>query len=100
LKDKIYFIYRICFALYRIHSNNYIHRDLHSKNILLLTNRCLISDLGLCGPAENNLSDAYGVLPYMAPELIINKQYSKASDIYSLGMLMWEIFAERPPFHD
>ncbi|PKK69209.1 kinase-like protein, partial [Rhizophagus irregularis] len=100
LKDKIYFIYRICFALYRIHSNNYIHRDLHSKNILLLTNRCLISDLGLCGPAENNLADACGVLPYMAPELLKKKPYSKASDIYSLGMLMWEIFAERPPFHD
>ncbi|CAB4441600.1 unnamed protein product [Rhizophagus irregularis] len=100
LKDKIYFIYRICFALYRIHSNDYVHRDLHSKNILLLTNRCLISDLGLCGPAENNLAGAYGVLPYMAPELIDKKQYSKASDIYSLGMLMWEIFAERPPFHD
>uniref|UniRef100_U9TGE0 Protein kinase domain-containing protein n=1 Tax=Rhizophagus irregularis (strain DAOM 181602 / DAOM 197198 / MUCL 43194) TaxID=747089 RepID=U9TGE0_RHIID len=55
---------------------------------------------GLCGPAENNLADAYGVLPYMAPELIDKKQYSKASDIYSLGMLMWEIFAECPPFHD
>ncbi|GBB90153.1 hypothetical protein RclHR1_01700016 [Rhizophagus clarus] len=101
LKDKIYFIYRICFALYRIHSNNYIHRDLHSANILLLTNRCLISDLGLCGPAENKLADTmYGVLPYMAPELILNGQYSKASDIYSLGMLMWEIFAEYPPFYD
>ncbi|CAB4435080.1 unnamed protein product [Rhizophagus irregularis] len=36
----------------------------------------------------------------MAPELISDKQYSKASDIYSLGMLMWEIFAERPPFHN
>ncbi|GBB90154.1 hypothetical protein RclHR1_01700017 [Rhizophagus clarus] len=56
---------------------------------------------GLCGPAENKLTDTmYGVLPYMAPELILNRQYSKASDIYSLGMLMWEIFAEYPPFYD
>jgi serine/threonine protein kinase len=101
LKDKIYFIYRICFALNRIHSKNLIHRDLHSANILLLTNRCLISDLGLCGPAENKLANnVYGVLPYTAPELFLGKQYSKASDIYSLGMLMWEIFVERPPFHD
>jgi len=77
-----------------------IHCDLHSGNILLLTNRCLIADLGLCGPAENKLADTvYGVLPYMAPELISKKQYSKASDIYSLGMLMWEIFAEHSPFH-
>jgi serine/threonine protein kinase len=100
LKDKIYFIYRISFALKRIHSKNLIHRDLHSANILLLTNKCLIADLGLCGPAENKLANTYGVLPYTAPELISSKQYSKASDIYSLGMLMWEVFAEHPPFYD
>jgi len=103
LKDKIYFIYRICFALHRIHSKNLIHRDLHSGNILLFAKRCLIADLGLCGPDENKLTDiVYGILPYVAPELISEKwkRYSKAADIYSLGMLMWEIFAEYPPFNN
>ncbi|RGB31562.1 kinase-like domain-containing protein, partial [Rhizophagus diaphanus] len=89
-------------ALIRIHKENVIHRDLHSRNILYLqeTNHWYISDLGLCGPVNKSLKSIYGNLPYVAPEVIIEKKYSRASDIYSIGILMWEISTGQLPFAD
>ncbi|GBC02945.1 hypothetical protein RclHR1_00490031 [Rhizophagus clarus] len=101
LKDKVFAIWRICFALSDIHAQDLVHYDLHSGNILLYTNRCLITDLGFCGPVDDeNVRKLYGVVPYMAPELFQGQKYTKASDVYSVGMLMWEIFAGYPPFND
>src|SRR5581483_11223234 len=59
-----------------------------------------ISDLGFCGPADKPLNSIYGNLPYIAPEVITGKETTKASDIYSFGVLMWEISSGRPPFID
>ncbi len=44
--------------------------------------------------------DIYGVLPYVAPELLKEKEYSKASDIYGFGIVMIEILSEEPPYND
>ncbi|GES79161.1 kinase-like domain-containing protein [Rhizophagus clarus] len=57
-----------------------------------------ISDLGFCGPADKSLTSIYGNLPYIAPEIIIGKEYTFKSDIYSIAMLMWEISFGLPPF--
>ncbi|CAI2199301.1 735_t:CDS:1, partial [Funneliformis geosporum] len=77
-----------------------IHRDLHSGNILYLkyNNEWYIGDLGICGPIDKPLKSVYGNLPYIAPEVIFGKESTKASDIYSIGMLMWEISSGQPPF--
>ncbi|CAG8707445.1 6370_t:CDS:1, partial [Racocetra fulgida] len=39
-------------------------------------------------------------MPYIAPEVLIKKQYSFSSDIYSLGMIMWELTSGLRPFYD
>ncbi|PKY20934.1 kinase-like protein [Rhizophagus irregularis] len=57
-----------------------------------------ISDLGFCGPADKPLKSVYGNLPYIAPEVIARKVTTYKSDIYSIGILMWEISSGRPPF--
>ncbi|CAB4483794.1 unnamed protein product [Rhizophagus irregularis] len=49
---------------------------------------------------DDNVRKLYGIVPYMAPELFLLQKYTKASDIYSVGMLMWEIFGGFPPFND
>src|SRR6185369_6393275 len=60
-----------------------------------------ITDLGLCGPVDEKSSNkVYGIVSYVAPELLRGKKNTKESDIYSVGMLMWEIFAGHPPFDD
>src|SRR5581483_10784029 len=100
-KERIQITYDIIYALLRVHEENAIHRDLHSGNILFRQNdqRFSISDLGFCGPADKPLNSVYGNLPYIAPEVIAGKETTTfASDIYSIGMLMWEISSGRPPF--
>src|SRR6266542_2907058 len=66
-------------------------------------NEIFIIDLGLCKPISdlqdsNKKNDIYGVLPYMAPEILRNKPYTPASVIYSFSMIMWEFTSGIPPF--
>jgi len=99
-KKRIEIVYKIISALDPVHLEKVIHRDLHSGNILYSQhyNDWYISDLGFCGPADKSSNSIYGNLPYIAPEVIAGKGYTFASDIYSVGMLMWEISSGQPPF--
>jgi serine/threonine protein kinase len=60
-----------------------------------------ISDLRLCKPLNLVLKqhDIYGVLPFMAPEVLRGKPYISASDIYSFSMIMWEFTSGVSPFN-
>src|ERR1044072_3556702 len=83
-----------------IHKKNSIHRDLHSRNILYSkVDYWHISDFGFCGPANRPSTSIYGNLVYIAPEVISKREYSFASDIYSVGILMWEISSGQLPFN-
>ncbi len=99
-KDRIKIAYIIINRVYFIHEEKAIHRDLHSGNILYsqLDDDWYISDLGFCGPADKSSKSIYGNLPYIAPEVIAEKGYTFASDIYSIAMLMWEILSGQSPF--
>ena len=102
LKNRIKIFYDLCNALDDIHEKDLIHCDLHSGNMLMEGNYCLITDLGMCGPVDKESSGKiYGIISYIAPEVLLQKkQKTKESDVYSIGMLMWEIFAGQPPFDD
>src|SRR5947208_4744654 len=104
LNDRITILLYLCESLYRIHEKDLIHCDLHSGNILIQGSTSFITDFGLCGPVdEKSSSKIYGIVSYVAPELLrgtINAKNTKESDVYSIGMLMWEIFAGHPPFDD
>ena len=95
------------FRLETIHKANFIHRDFHSGNILFdlgsgKRHQCLIGDLGLTQPVNNTLpnNEIYGVIPYIAPEIFRGSPFSKESDIYSFGMIMWEITTGCKPFSE
>src|SRR6516162_3750776 len=82
-----------------------IHRDFHCGNILsIYTDRSSITDLGLCKPANKKSEETgkqiYGVLPYVAPEVLRGKEYTQASDIYGLGIIAYELCTGYPPYHD
>lgn len=73
-----------------------IHRDLKSLNILQAANGSFkICDFGLV----KNTNTQAGTPAYMAPELFENKQFNKSVDVYSFGILLWEIFAREIPFY-
>jgi serine/threonine protein kinase len=60
-----------------------------------------ISDFGLCRPAnETNDQKIYGVLPYIAPEVLRGKPYTEKFDIYSLGIVINTIISGKLPFED
>ncbi|GBC23642.2 kinase-like domain-containing protein [Rhizophagus irregularis DAOM 181602=DAOM 197198] len=106
LKDKLDIIGRICLALDCIHSHNIIHSDLHSGNILYSFKKksdISISDFVYCKPVNEINSDkmrVYGIMSYMAPEILRYERYTQASDVYSFGIIINEIFSGIQPFHD
>ena len=90
-------------GLKNIHDVNIIHKDFHSGNIFFnVANTAFIGDLGISKSATEATDDDenYGIIPYMAPEIFQGQKYTKASDIYSYGMIMWEFMTGRRPFWD
>src|SRR5207247_5392204 len=101
IKNIITILKYLCKSLYDIHEKDLVHCDLHSGNILIEGGGSYITDLGLCGPVDDESSGKiYGIIPYIAPEVLQGKKNTKESDVYSVGMLMWEIFAGHPPLDD
>ncbi|RIA91136.1 kinase-like domain-containing protein [Glomus cerebriforme] len=91
-KKKIGNLFDIAHGLAEIHKIGLIHRDLHIGN-LLHNGYTHITDMGLCKPAdynsiENTKKSVYGVLPYIAPEILRGQNYTKAADIYSFGIII------------
>ena len=101
-KQKILNLFYITFELAQIHKKGLIHKDLHSGNIVnKYEDFSQITDFGLCKPiAEKNSEKTYGIIPYMAPETLKNGVYIQESDIYSLGMIMLEMFTSYPPYYN
>ncbi|GBB94882.1 hypothetical protein RclHR1_24300001, partial [Rhizophagus clarus] len=107
-QDKLRLLKKIVLGLKVIHESKLTHGDFHDGNILMSDNynELFIIDLGLCKPISNsqtsdkNDNEVYGVVPYMAPEILRKKPYTPASDIYSFSMMMWEFTSGIPPFND
>jgi serine/threonine protein kinase len=108
-KDKLDDLKAIAEGLANIHNVDIIHRDLHSGNIFFNKNlhshhsySLYIGDLGISKSATESTDNKenYGIIPYMASEIFKGQKYTKASDIYSFGMIMWEFMTSRRPFWD
>ena len=100
-KSKIDYLSQIANGLKDIHEVEKVHRDFHMGNILF-DKSPWISDLGMCQPANKSVKKkgVFGVLPYMAPEVLCGHQYTKAADIYSFGIVMNEFISEETPYSD
>ena len=103
--EKLLHLYRIAIGLEDIHNKGLIHHDFHGGNVLCDEKYSYITDLGLCKPANEKISqdgnkNIYGVLPYVAPEVLRGKKYTQASDIYGFGIITYEVCTGLPPYHD
>ena len=82
-----------------IHKLDIVHQDFHPGNILSSNFKnydIMISDFGiskLIGANPNNpeKKNIFGVLPYIAPEVLSGEEYTKAADVYSFGIIAYEI---------
>ncbi|XP_062195663.1 uncharacterized protein LOC133898876 [Phragmites australis] len=83
-----------------IHSQGVVHRDIKPENILFDENFCMkIADFGIA--CEETLCDVLvedeGTYRWMAPEMIKQKAYNRKVDVYSFGLLLWEMVSGRIP---
>ncbi|CAG8551003.1 3153_t:CDS:2, partial [Racocetra fulgida] len=101
--QKLKILKQVAIGLKQIHQAGFVHRDFHSGNILL-SEDAEIADLGFSGPAEKqflvNRKVIYGVLPYIAPEILRGDQYTPKADVYSFGIIMYDVLSCIPPFDD
>ncbi|RHZ80121.1 hypothetical protein Glove_139g358 [Diversispora epigaea] len=108
-ENKLFHLKDLANKFSKIHKLDIVHRDFHPGNILKhepghYSNIC-ISDFGLSKLFTENIKNTqkntiFGVLPYMAPEVLIREEYKKAADVYSFAFVAYEIITGILPYHD
>lgn len=102
--EVIFIFLQLCIALDHIHINKMMHRDLKTANILLTTTGLVkLGDFGFSRQYEDSLSNPVGSTfcgtpYYLSPELWSRQPYSKKSEMWAVGVVLYEIMALRRPF--
>jgi tetratricopeptide (TPR) repeat protein/TolB-like protein len=96
---------QLCAGLAEAHRIGVIHKDLKPANVILTrapdgSRRAVITDFGLAGEPAADGGDLAGTPRYMAPELWRGTHASKASDLYALGVIFYEMVTGATPFGD
>lgn len=96
--EKLRIAHDLCAALGAIHAQGILYRDLKPSNVMLdSAGRALITDFGLA--ASGCVTDpGSGTFDYMAPEQHSGGEPSVQSDLYALGLVLYEVFVGRPAF--
>ncbi|KAH3743203.1 protein serine/threonine kinase [Pelomyxa schiedti] len=108
LKVKVKIALDAAMGIEALHAHKIIHRDVKSDNLLVASlsvdtpTTVKLTDFGTSRVMKSNNQKAYtkgiGTPIYMAPELIQNQKYNKAADVFSFGILLWEILAQKEPY--
>lgn len=107
--DAAKVIRKLIYALEALHRHGIIHRDIKLENILLSSSRkdmdsafnaFKITDFGYAKHVteEDSFTNYAGTLGYTAPEVLANKHYSTACDVWSAGVVLYVLLAGYPPF--
>ncbi|CAG9530330.1 unnamed protein product [Cercopithifilaria johnstoni] len=97
IKDLISFSWQISNGLEYLSNIGCVHRDIAARNVLVnATNICKIADFGLCRLSESFIYTGHGrrlPLKWMAPESLRSYEYSIKTDVWSYGVLLYEVFS-------
>ena len=90
-------------ALHYLHSNRILHRDMKPQNILISSQgRVKLCDFGFARAMSKEtvmVTSIKGTPLYMAPELVQEQPYNETADLWSLGVILYELFTGKPPFY-
>jgi serine/threonine protein kinase len=102
-KKALEIFIQVAYGLAFLHQQHILHRDLKSKNIFLFKNgRAVIGDFGTSKVLDNAsafASTLVGSPLYMSPEVLEDKPYSFAADIWALGCILYELLVYVTPFN-
>lgn len=106
LEDVVLILRDVCDALAYAHQHGVVHRDVKPDNVLLSGRHAMVTDFGVARAATKAAGEgggeagvALGTPTYMAPEQIAAlPNVDHRADIYSFGVLAYELLAGRPPF--
>ncbi|CAD8066746.1 unnamed protein product [Paramecium sonneborni] len=90
---------QLCLAIQYVHSQKIIHRDIKAENVFLHETKLKLGDFGVARSVQKTLATTFiGTPYYLSPEIIQNQPYSYKSDIWALGVLLYEMCTFKYPF--
>lgn len=101
VKATLQILWRLCAALHAVHSAGIVHRDIKPSNIIIGEGlRPTITDFGVAASMSGESSMVLGTTKYMAPELFAGQSIDGRADMYSLGMIAYEMLLGREKFNE
>ena len=100
-RDVLCIIKALCSAVGYAHSNNVIHCDIKAANVMIdKGGQIYLGDFGIARHAESDVTamPGAGTPAYMSPEQILGKTVTRETDIYALGVLLFELLTGQRPF--
>ena len=93
-------LYDTCQAVKYLQSHGLVHRDIKPENLLLDgQKRVKLCDFGYCSTGEDPGSEfVCGTLEYMPPEVLVNRMFDSSTDVWALGVLLYELLHNKEPF--
>jgi serine/threonine protein kinase len=111
-QDKYRLALQLSDAIKCLHGNEIVHKDLHSNSILIQQNSIKLADFGLSKRIKNTNQISFDAIPYTDPkgfDTMVDKsqdvslaknKLNEKSDVYSVGVLFWELSSGKKPFAD